>query len=233
MKSLGVQNNWENRKFVVEKSQFYWVMFRMLSILPLPLSLIVPTIRIESWVFNGIAHVKAGVSRYYYGLKFVKENVSKQVEKMVEKCQGLLQKSSAKTHTLLLFPIFENLSYGATWPRLRLGGVVLWPSLVKIFPKKTGCWRRIVLKEDLVAEDKPKLGATWPRLLLEVWSCGRVVGNGTEETVIPNGVLTVQMVGFFSCSLLLGEFSSSLFIISLGHSLLGGVVLCLSMMLVS
>jgi len=90
------------------------------------------------------------------------------------------------------------------------GGVVLWPSLVKIFPKKTGCWRRIVLKEDLVAEDKPKLGATWPRLLLEVWSCGRVVGNGTEETVIPNGVLTVQMVGFFSCSLLLGEFSSSL-----------------------
>jgi len=122
MKSLGVQNNWENRKFVVEKSQFYWVMFRMLSILPLPLSLIVPTIRIESWVFNGIAHVKAGVSRYYYGLKFVKENVSKQVEKMVEKCQGLLQKSSAKTqHTLLLFPIFENLSYGATWPRLLLG----------------------------------------------------------------------------------------------------------------
>jgi hypothetical protein len=94
----------------------------MLSILPLPLSLIVPTIRIESWVFNGIAHVKAGVSRYYYGLKFVKENVSKQVEKMVEKCQGLLQKSSAKTqHTLLLFPIFENLSYGATWPRLLLG----------------------------------------------------------------------------------------------------------------
>merc|ERR1719510_333716 len=151
----------------------------MLSILPLPLSLIVPTIRIESRVFNGIAHVKAGVSRYYYGLKFVKENVSKQVEKMVEKCQGLLQKSSAKTqHTLLLFPIFENLSYGATWPRL----------------------------------------------LLEVWSCGRVVGNGTEETVIPNGVLTVQMVGFFSCSLL-GEFSSSFFIISLGHSLLGGVVL--------
>merc|ERR1719510_2333519 len=111
----------------------------MLSILPLPLSLIVPTIRIESRVFNGIAHVKAGVSRYYYGLKFVKENVSKQVEKMVEKCQGLLQKSSAKTqHTLLLFPIFENLSYGATWPRLLLGGVVLWPSLVKIFPKKTG-----------------------------------------------------------------------------------------------
>merc|ERR1719510_2887553 len=94
----------------------------MLSILPLPLSLIVPTIRIESRVFNGIAHVKAGVSRYYYGLKFVKENVSKQVEKMVEKCQGLLQKSSAKTqHTLLLFPIFENLSYGATWPRLLLG----------------------------------------------------------------------------------------------------------------
>lgn len=97
--------------------------------------------------------------------------------------------------------------YLATPP---FGGVVLWPSLVKIFPKKTGCWRRIVLKEDLVAEDKPKLGATWPRLLLEVWSCGRVVGNGTEETVIPNGVLTVQMVGFFSCSLLLGEFSSSL-----------------------
>merc|ERR1712241_1300683 len=133
---------------------------------------------------------KAGVSRYYYGLKFVKENVSKQVEKWSKNVRVYYYREIFRENTILLSsysPSLKNLSYGASWPRL----------------------------------------------LLEVWSCGRVVGNGTEETVIPNGVLTVQMVGFFSCSLLLGEFSSSLFIISLGHSLLGGVVLCLSMMLVS
>lgn len=170
-------------------------MFRMLSILPLPLSLIVPTIRIESWVFNGLAHVKAGVSRYYYGLKFVKEKRIETGWKMVEKCQGLLlQRNLPRKHntTLLLFPIFEKFVLWCFLATPPFGGV----AITSYLPKKTGCWRRIVLKEDLVAEDKPKLGATWPRLLLEVWSCGRVVGNGTEETVIPNGVLTVQMVGF-------------------------------------
>jgi len=54
--------------------------------------------------------------------------------------------------------------------------------------KKTGCWRRNVPNEDLVAEDKPRLVSS---------IVGPIVGNGTEEAV-----QEAQMVGFiFSFSL--------------------------------
>lgn len=54
--------------------------------------------------------------------------------------------------------------------------------------KKTGCWRRNVPKEDLVAEDKPRLVSS---------IVGPIVGNGTEEAI-----QEAQMVGFiFSFSL--------------------------------
>lgn len=199
MKSLGefVKNNWsENRKFVIEKIAI--LLRDYVQDVVNSTTTTFPYCPYNPYWELSVQWLSPCESRRVSLLLWFEVCEGKRIEtgwKMVEKCQGLLlQRNLPRKHniTLLLFPIFEKFVLWCFLATPPFGGV----AITSYLPKKTGCWRRIVLKEDLVAEDKPKLGATWPRLLLEVWSCGRVVGNGTEETVIPNGVLTVQMVGF-------------------------------------